>query len=1054
MNDNTIISAISAIHRAIVSLALFIFIVVSSLFFALKDGVVIEQLDLPGLTVEKLYIKWDEKLSLSAEAARVTKHSKGRESSFNYASIAKALRAVRFLNDFVASVNIDRLHLNDATGTVHYNTGGDNLLHLESPRYRFDATMHFSEDYVTLRIKNFNDVHRAATFSGNVVMDLPRSEISAAGSLELTRTPPLSLYLRADRNALAFKVGTAAPFSDLGPVIAASGLPENISKWIVDYAKSDAITLHTLYGTIPYDNPAAVIKTLYAEATCEGLSYTFNQSLEPIHTERTELLYRDGVLNILPQKATFYGHDGGSSWLNIDFTGKRTILNAFIRTSAPLDASMLKLLHAYRIDLPFSQRSGLTRADLALAVTLATGHTEAAGTFDVAKGSFNYMGLDFDVARARIGLKGSDVSIDGLDIAYDGRFHARVAGYMNPSKQYGHLKIAVDRATFGNTAYLAMPRGEPLNVDYIIKHGIDTIVFEPSLWNARNHTIHVDAATVPFDYGSSTAFLKRLPVTVDEAASAELSGTLDLKHQRAAVDIDLRSVKGDLLRLTGSPLRIHAAYDGHLKIGTDTPSLWDFDGHPLHLGPVTLNANATHTVSAPLSFSVGDDINGSLAFSWEEAAQTADITFSQLHLYHGPTGARFDNATPIKAMLHLQADALYLSSDALGLAFSTDPSRWDLSLFSLAKLAEHVPILKRYALSDGHLTFGRDLGFDNYNFTGRLNFAYPMLVQENIPVTVYDVVGNYNDGRTHMEVNKAVRVDIDDTIQITSDNVGYNLGAIIRYINSRESDQNDSRTMPQLTLSATNAYIYFTPDRKALADTLSLHTNGNGLYARLMHQNGLATFELNEGHFYLYGNRFGDRFMSHLLALAEYKGGEMSFHVNGTTESAYGVLRVKNTVIRDYRLMNNVLAFINTVPSLATFSLPHYSDKGLEVSDAYANFRYEDGLVTVEGVKVDSQEIDIVGNGVIDYHNETIDMQMNLITDAGSNVGKIPIVGYILVGDKGDVMTTLKIKGNLYDPKVSTDVAKGIAVAPLKMILRTISLPFSIFEKKKEEEKR
>ena len=1037
MNDNTIISAISAIHRAIVSLALFVSIVVSSLYFTLKDGVLVEQLDLPGLSIEKLYIKWDEKLSIHAASADVTKRSKTRTEPFDYRTIAKSLRAVRFLDDFVASVNIDQLRLNDANGTLHYNIGGDNVIKLESPVFGFDAAMRFSEEYVTLRVQRFEDRRRGVSVDGDVVMDLPRSEISAALNVRVVQTPELKLYVHADAHALSFKVDATAPFSDLGPVVAASGLPENISKWIVDYAHSDVITLHTLYGTIPYERPKELIKSIYGEATLERLAYSFNPKLEPIHTERTELIYKEGVLNILPKGATFCGHDGGSSWLNIDFTGKRTQLNAYVRTSAPLDDAMLTLLGAYRIHLPFYQHAGVTKADLELAVTLANGHTEARGTFDIASGRFAYMGLDLDVTDARIAIAGSDVTIEHLGIGYENRLHAGVTGYMNPAKEYGHLKIAVDRAEFGSVASLKMPKKAPLHIDYIIKQGRDTIVFEPSYWRTGEHMLNVNAATVPFDYGSSTAYLKKIPVTLDNTASAQLTGTLDFKSKNAKLDVALQKVASKSLQLSRAPLTLHAAYDGHLHLTSDVNSSWRFNDQPLELAPIVLDTNATDTLCAPLAFRMGGDVHGTLAFIWEHATQTARITLEQLHLSHEATGTRFDNVTPIQAMLHLHDDALYLASDTLDLAFTNEPSRWDLSLYSLSKLSEHVPLLKRYALSDGYLQFGRDMGYDIYGFTGQLNFAYPMLVQDNVPITVYDVVGNYTKGRTQMEVNDAVRVNIGDTITISSDRVGYNLGAIIKYINSRESDSNSTVRMPQLHLDATNAYIYFTPDRRALADTLSLHTNETGLYARLLHQEGLATFELNNGHFYLYGNRFGDTFMSQLLALAKYKGGDMSFHVNGTTQSAYGVLRVKNTLIRDYRLMNNVLAFINTVPSLATFSLPHYSDKGLEVIDAYANFRYENGLVNVEGVKVDSQEIDIVGNGVIDYPHETIDMQMNLITDAGSNVGKIPIVGYILVGDKGDVMTTLKIK--------------GIAVAPLKMILRTISLPFSIFEKKKEE---
>ena len=73
-------------------------------------------------------------------------------------------------------------------------------------------------------------------------------------------------------------------------------------------------------------------------------------------------------------------------------------------------------------------------------------------------------------------------------------------------------------------------------------------------------------------------------------------------------------------------------------------------------------------------------------------------------------------------------------------------------------------------------------------------------------------------------------------------------------------------------------------------------------------------------------------------------------------------------------------------------------------------------------------------------------MELNLITDAGENVSKIPLVGYILVGERGDVTTTLKIEGDLENPKVTNDMAQNIVVSPFKMLMRTITLPLKILE--------
>jgi len=78
-------------------------------------------------------------------------------------------------------------------------------------------------------------------------------------------------------------------------------------------------------------------------------------------------------------------------------------------------------------------------------------------------------------------------------------------------------------------------------------------------------------------------------------------------------------------------------------------------------------------------------------------------------------------------------------------------------------------------------------------------------------------------------------------------------------------------------------------------------------------------------------------------------------------------------------------------------------------------------------------------------------MDMNLKTDLGSSVSKIPVVGYILMGEDS-VSTSLTLNGKLDNPKVNTRVAKDIAIAPWNILKRTFTYPMKLFksdEKKK-----
>ncbi|MDX1295404.1 MAG: AsmA-like C-terminal domain-containing protein [Sulfurimonadaceae bacterium] len=923
---------------------------------------------------------------------------------------------------------------------------------LNAPNYTLDSTLGFKDDYFVLDIASFHDKKREVKLDGQIVVSLDDSKMYSKFSLSAGDVTGLNLYLYSNRNALTFSLTAHNPIPDLGVVANSIALPHNISKWMVDYASGEHIVLKQLNGVIPYKDPSAVLRTLYGEATYQGLSYTFNQKTEPIRTAYTDLVFQDGILNIYPKEATFYAHDTGSSWLNIDFKAKQTLLTAFIKTDVQLDRDMLNLLESYNIRLPFEQTRGKTATDLKLAVILASGATTAQGSFNALDAGYRYQGLDLDVKKAAIELNNADVTVESLDIGYGEYLHANVQGLMNPVSNDGHLKINADRIRIGAAEKpLQLSQQEMLHIDYILSKGKDTIIIEPSTWEYGSHGLTFDAMSVPYDFDASVATLKDVTFNYNDAIRSTVTGSVDFLKQLASLRLDLKEARiGDVV-LTNAPLSLDLEYKGQLHVTTDTRWVWDINGTLLTVEAGSADLNGTHLSTSSTHFHYGPDINGSVSTVYELETSTAIATFDSLKLSNESLGSYFALSHPVTTLVHLQEGYLYVASEDLDLSYSATPKRWDLSFYSLSHLAEHSPLLHRYHLNNGYLQLGRDHAYEQIGINAGIEYPYPLTVDESGPVSFYELIGQYTPDKLRLTLNETLRVDIDDKVNIESDGIGYNLGAILKVINTEDTVV-DADTVPELNLNARNSFIYFTPQRRAVAESISLYTNDSGLYARLKHREGMAIFELKDRKFYLYGTRFGDHFMSHLLALAKYRGGELSFHVNGTTDEAHGVMRVKKTVIKDYKLMNNILAFINTVPSLATFSLPHYSDKGMEVKNAYASFHYKEGLVKVDGVKVDSQEIDIAGNGVVDYVNETVNMKLNLITDAGENVSKIPIVGYILVGEKGDVTTTLKISGDMNDPKVSSDIAKGIVVAPFKMILRTITLPFSIFDKKEKQQ--
>jgi hypothetical protein len=71
MNDSIIINAISKIQFILVSIFSFIFLVLFISFIVLQKGIYIDSLSFQNVKIEKLYIKWDEKVSFIANEIHI-----------------------------------------------------------------------------------------------------------------------------------------------------------------------------------------------------------------------------------------------------------------------------------------------------------------------------------------------------------------------------------------------------------------------------------------------------------------------------------------------------------------------------------------------------------------------------------------------------------------------------------------------------------------------------------------------------------------------------------------------------------------------------------------------------------------------------------------------------------------------------------------------------------------------------------------------------------------------------------------------------------------------
>lgn len=187
--------------------------------------------------------------------------------------------------------------------------------------------------------------------------------------------------------------------------------------------------------------------------------------------------------------------------------------------------------------------------------------------------------------------------------------------------------------------------------------------------------------------------------------------------------------------------------------------------------------------------------------------------------------------------------------------------------------------------------------------------------------------------------------------------------------------------------------------------------------------------------------------MDDLMAFAGLRGyiagGRLG--ITGVIDDRAGTIHVAGRFEgRDYRLMNAPAI----ARALATASPSGVSDRiggrdGVALSVLSGDFVYDDGVITLEDSRAHGSEIGVTAKGTIDLNRDRIDLAGTLVPlyTINSAVGRIPLIGDLLVGDEGSGVfaATYRLRGSLDDPEASVNPLAALAPGFLRNIFGAIA---------------
>jgi len=1041
MNDNIIINIISKTYFSIVSFFIFIFLLLSTIFIILQNGLAINEFSFSTLQVKQLYIKWNEKLDISIKELNLTTIPSHKESKVDLNTINDYIKKIKYIPDYINSFQIQSIHINDINGSLNYKSNEQGYFIANSSTIDLNSNITVQGDTLCLEIKNFSDTKHKLSLHGNIFFNSSTLKLYSHLTFDIAKEANFTLLSQSHLNATHYRLISNHKIYTIKKLIKLAQLPKEVNYWVSDAVNMKNLDITDIHGLINHKNIADTYKNIYIKAAANKLTYTYNPKLESVHSQVTDIEFKKGILYIRPQNAYTYGMPLEKSWLKIDFTQKEELLTLQLLFNTSLNKNMLHILNTYKIKLPFLQKSGSFFTNLKLVVGLQTINVDAQGDFFAKNANFNYLGLNIDVSNAHIKLDNSNVSVKNMGAKYKDIATAKVDVTYDAAQAKGDISFAFNTIHFSDLTYHS--KKKPIKVNYYILPKGDKITTEAMQLSFKKRLIKIDPIVMPFNLKQMLIELPATFVQLDTIGNAFISGSISLNDFTADLDIDLLkfSYNGVELSQTNTPLKVK--YDKSLVISSQNTIHFNNTGSQYKLNGLTVNiADDTIRIKHTI-IEIGKYIKTKVYAKYNIKNKISHISLNNFTLLDPNTHKLLYKNKKILLSGSMLDDKIKIASRELDAIFYSQESGWRLELNSLGRVAMHSDILKKFHLTTGNFTLYKNKTDKYTRFISNIKYPYKLLVKNNKPLNLYKIAGKIYKEKVYLTINDTIDATIKDAINVNLKNSIVNIHEVIRAV--KEISKGESGKPLNVFLKAKNSQIYLTKDRAMLYDTLHLQYYNKILTAQAFHSSGKVGLQLKGKKFNLYGKNFNDTFMNRLFALSQFSNGNLDFSMDGDIDDFEGVLYIQKTTLKDYKTLNNILAFINTVPSLMTFNIPGYSKDGLLVNKAYVNFQAKNDLLTLSNIYLDSKEIDIAGKGTYDLNSSALDVTLNLKTDLGSDFSKIPLVGYILLAGNS-ISTTLSITGNASNPSVKSLLAKEIIVAPFNIIKRTLMLPYKLIK--------
>jgi hypothetical protein len=602
--------------------------------------------------------------------------------------------------------------------------------------------------------------------------------------------------------------------------------------------------------------------------------------------------------------------------------------------------------------------------------------------------------------------------------------------------------------------YPSLMKGQATVKDVVVKfdHNAPPARVKDLIVRLENNQLIFDTQTATYegkDIGESEVYIYNLMtkgagIIVDIKAYTTLDASIHKILKAFHINIPITQLSGKTnahvtLDIGFLPIEVKS-YTGSFE-ATDSTIL--LSNVPMYSksATVTLDNGMVHVKSANLKYNTLFDIYTSGTFDTKKGIYTSNNLIQSLHVEFNKVQLLHVEDLNASAILKIDNNRSIITVDKFDTTLEFNKKTNKINVNNLSILYPYSPLMKMIKAKDGKVEIDTD-DFKSYNVTANLkNFDLPL----------------QKKSKKINEMNASITID-HDTLEITSDdkniNIKYQDGLKVTIkdydVAFDSSELNSTVALEKISIVGMNSNIIDTNSSfKLPSDKFSFEVNHDSKTFNSHLNNQKISLVSNANKLYVTSENLSDTYLNSMMGKKVFKDGQFSINMYGKNyRQLEGTFLLKNATIKEMKFFNNLMAFINTIPSLVTLKNPGFNDEGYNVEKGLISFSKFDDIVTIKDIKLNGTSADIIGNGKMDL--ETGDININLkiaiLKGASSVIKEIPLLGYIILGKDGKIYTSVTVKGTLENPNITTNIITDTAISPFKIIKRAFELPFKLFK--------